>query len=107
MLTLMTNRYGGIYETDAREYTLDDFYTLNLEKRDGFVTLRASGIDEEEWKGSDDEDGGDDDDDEDDEESSSDDEDDNDVEEMIDAAEEADDEDGHATMNQAEKVRLL
>src|SRR6478609_6397573 len=103
MLTLVTNRYGGIYETDAREYTLDDFYTLNLENRDGCVTLRASGIYEEEWKGADDEDGGDDDDD-DDEESSSDDEDDNDVEEMIDAAEEADDEDGHATMNQAEKV---
>jgi hypothetical protein len=98
------DRYGGIYETESREYTLDDFYTLNLDKRDGFVTLRASGIDEEEWKGSDDEDGDPDEEDEDDEESSSEDEDDNDVEELIDAAEEASEGDDHTTMTLAEKV---
>lgn len=51
--------YGGIYETTspAREYTLDDFVTLNLEKLDQYVHLRGTGLDELEWRGSDDEDG--------------------------------------------------
>lgn len=50
----------------AREYTLDDFITLNLEKLDKFNHIRGSGLEDLEWKGSDDEDGGGDSDDEDD-----------------------------------------
>jgi hypothetical protein len=50
--------YGGIYETanPAREYTLDDFVTLNLEKLDRYVHIRGTGLEELEWRGSDDED---------------------------------------------------
>ncbi|WVO12937.1 hypothetical protein L204_100546 [Cryptococcus depauperatus] len=62
MLAVVKNTlyiYGGIFETSqpAREYTLDDFITLNLEKLDYYVHLRGTGLDELEWKGSDDEDG--------------------------------------------------
>ncbi|KAK1926781.1 hypothetical protein DB88DRAFT_181067 [Papiliotrema laurentii] len=63
MLAIVKNTlfiYGGIYETSnpAREYTLDDFVTLNLEKLDRYVHLRGTGLEEleAEWKGSDDED---------------------------------------------------
>lgn len=48
--------YGGSWESSRREYTLDDFYSLNLDKRDGYVTLRATNIEGEDWQGSDDED---------------------------------------------------
>jgi hypothetical protein len=48
--------YGGILETESREYTMDDFHTLNLEKLDRFTCLRASGLDEEEWNESDEDD---------------------------------------------------
>lgn len=97
--------YGGIYETEKREYTLDDFYTLNLEKRAAWTTLRASGIDEEGWAGSDDEDDGE----EEEEESSSDDEDgdDEEIEMQIDAAEEEEEDGGeaeHARLTAVEKV---
>lgn len=114
MITILKNTlyvYGGIYETERREYTLDDFYTLNLEKRSGWVTLRASGIEEETWAGSDDDEDGDDDDEGmDDGDASSDDDDDDgedeEIEQQMDAAEdEADDGDAeHARMSQAEKV---
>lgn len=106
LISLSTPRYGGIYETEAREYTLDDFYTLNLEKRDGYVTLRASGIDEETWQGSDDGDSEGEDGDEDDEDASDSDEDeDEEVEDMIDAAEQDGEGEGHDAMTAAEKVR--
>ena len=36
--------YGGIYERGAREYTLDDFYSLQLDKLDKVVCLKESGI---------------------------------------------------------------
>lgn len=101
-------RYGGIYETTnpAREYTLDDFVTLNLEKLDRWNHLRGAGLDELEWKGSDDEEGfsgSDDDDDE-----SSDDE--EEEEEALAALEDAEDDEEakearHAALSQAEKVR--
>ncbi|KAI5450644.1 Kelch repeat-containing protein 3 [Naganishia albida] len=48
--------YGGSYETEKREYTLDDFFALNLEKRDGYKVLRETVLDAEVWHGSDDED---------------------------------------------------
>lgn len=62
MLAIVKNTlfiYGGIYETTepAREYTLDDFVTLNLEKLDRFIHIRGTGLEELEWQGSSDEDG--------------------------------------------------
>jgi hypothetical protein len=93
MLAIVKNTlfiYGGIFETasPAREYTLDDFVTLNLEKLDRFNHLRGTGIDEMVWAGSDDEDGPD---------SESEDE-----EEDEDEAREA----RHAALSQAEKEAL-
>ena len=48
--------YGGIFETGNREYTLDDFYTLDLSKMDRFHCLKACPIDALEWFDSEDED---------------------------------------------------
>lgn len=48
--------YGGIVESQEREYTLDDFYTLQLDKLDRFTCLKECNIAELEWKESDDED---------------------------------------------------
>ncbi|KAJ9116351.1 hypothetical protein QFC22_004792 [Naganishia vaughanmartiniae] len=64
--------YGGSYETEKREYTLDDFFALNLEKRDGYKVLRETILDAEVWHGSDDEDQMDDEDEEGDDEEDSD-----------------------------------
>ena len=36
--------YGGIFELGTREYTLDDFYALQLDKLERFVCLKPSGI---------------------------------------------------------------
>ena len=103
--------YGGIYETSnpAREYTLDDFVTLNLEKLDRFNHLRGTGLEEleAEWKGSDDEAMGSD---SDDEESESEDEG-EEGDEMDGVEEEEDDEEAkarrHAALSQAEKVCVV
>lgn len=67
--------YGGIHETADREYTMDDFYTLDLSKMDRYRCLKACPIDALEWNESESSDDGDDDD-EDDSSSSSSDEDD-------------------------------
>ena len=40
----MQSSYGGIFELGTREYTLDDFYALQLDKLDRFVCLNPSGI---------------------------------------------------------------
>jgi hypothetical protein len=64
--------YGGIYERGAREYTLDDFYSVQLDKLDKVICLKESGIMPEEGvndESDDDEDDEDDDDNEDDGES--------------------------------------
>lgn len=45
--------YGGILEAGSREYTLDDFYTLQLDKLDRFTCLKECKIDAVEWNGSD------------------------------------------------------
>ena len=69
-------RYGGIYERGSREYTLDDFHALQLDKLDKYLCLKESDVvipdgdvesssDDDE---DDDEDGHDDDDDEEEEE---------------------------------------
>ncbi|KDQ52303.1 hypothetical protein JAAARDRAFT_198471 [Jaapia argillacea MUCL 33604] len=47
MLAVLRNTlyiYGGIYERGSREYTLDDFYALSLDKMDKFVCLKESGV---------------------------------------------------------------
>ncbi|KAK0190088.1 galactose oxidase [Armillaria mellea] len=36
--------YGGIFEKGSREYTLDDFYSLQLDKMDRYVCLKESGV---------------------------------------------------------------
>jgi hypothetical protein len=36
--------YGGIFELGSREYTLDDFYSLQLDKLDRYVCLKESGV---------------------------------------------------------------
>ena len=48
--------YGGIFESGDREYTLDDFYTIDLSKMNQVVCLKECPIDKLEWKESDDED---------------------------------------------------
>ncbi|BEJ13263.1 hypothetical protein CspHIS471_0304370 [Cutaneotrichosporon sp. HIS471] len=112
MLAIVKNTlfiYGGIFETasPAREYTLDDFVTLNLEKLDLFNHLRGTGIDEMVWAGSDDEDGQ-----SDSEDDEDDDEDEEDEEEELAALEDEEEGDGeareaaHAALSQAEKDAL-
>jgi len=57
--------YGGIIERGAREYTLDDFHSLNLEKLEKFECLKPCdvefGVGEESSDEEDGEDGEDDD----------------------------------------------
>jgi hypothetical protein len=51
--------YGGIFERGSREYTLDDFHSLQLDKMDRFVCLKQSDVlipEGEESSSSDDED---------------------------------------------------
>ena len=36
--------YGGIFERGSREYTLDDFYSLALDKMDRYVCLKKSDV---------------------------------------------------------------
>jgi hypothetical protein len=43
-LTVVLGRYGGIYERGSREYTLDDFHSLQLDKLDRYVCLKESGV---------------------------------------------------------------
>ena len=45
--------YGGIVEAQNREFTLDDFYSLQLDKLDRFTCLKECNIAELEWKESD------------------------------------------------------
>ncbi|KAK0231789.1 galactose oxidase [Armillaria nabsnona] len=71
MLAVLRNTlylYGGIFERGSREYTLDDFYSLQLDKMDRYVCLKESGVviaegDDESSSGSYDDDVDDDDDD--------------------------------------------
>ena len=36
--------YGGIFERGSREYTLDDFYALALDKMDRYLCLKESAV---------------------------------------------------------------
>ncbi|KAF9369383.1 hypothetical protein CPB97_003639, partial [Podila verticillata] len=66
--------FGGILEVRDREYTLDDFFSLNLDKMTEYICLRESEFESQLWLGEssddedEDEDGDDDEDDEDDDE---------------------------------------
>lgn len=56
--------YGGIFERGSREYTLDDFYALALDKMDRYVCLKKSDViipegDDESSSSEEDDDGGD------------------------------------------------
>ncbi len=56
--------YGGIFERGSREYTLDDFHALALDKMDRYVCLKKSDIiipegDDESSSSEEDDDGGD------------------------------------------------
>ncbi|KAF9530875.1 hypothetical protein CPB83DRAFT_787413 [Crepidotus variabilis] len=47
MLAILKNTlylYGGIFERGSREYTLDDFYSIQLDKLDRFVCLKKSDV---------------------------------------------------------------
>ncbi|KAI0641395.1 hypothetical protein C8Q79DRAFT_307877 [Trametes meyenii] len=67
MLAVLRNTlyiYGGIFEKGSREYTLDDFHTLQLDKLDRYTCLKASEVviaEGEEASSSDDDDDEDDD----------------------------------------------
>ncbi|KAJ6502564.1 galactose oxidase [Mycena sanguinolenta] len=69
MLAVLRNTlyiYGGIYEKGKREYTLDDFYSIQLDKLERYTCLKESGIviaEEDDDSSSDDDDGSSDDDD--------------------------------------------
>ncbi|KAF8901515.1 hypothetical protein CPB84DRAFT_1777507 [Gymnopilus junonius] len=70
MLAVLRNTlyiYGGIYERGSREYTLDDFYSLQLDKMDKYICLKKTDvvIPEGDVESSSDEDGDEDDSDED------------------------------------------
>lgn len=40
----LTYSYGGIFERGSREYTLDDFYSLPLDKLDRYICLKQSDV---------------------------------------------------------------
>ena len=44
ILELIFLRYGGIYERGSREYTLDDFYALQLDKLDKYLCLKENDV---------------------------------------------------------------
>ncbi|KZT19732.1 galactose oxidase [Neolentinus lepideus HHB14362 ss-1] len=47
MLAVLRNTlyiYGGIYERGSREYTLDDFYALALDKMDRYISLKENNL---------------------------------------------------------------
>ena len=98
-------RYGGIYERGSREYTLDDFYALQLDKLDKYLCLKESDVvipDGDVESSSDDDD---DDDDDDDSNEDSDDDDDDDEEEGYNAEIEHDKVDEEDTAEIAAKSR--
>eukprot|EP00916_Digyalum_oweni_P024238 GHVL01040070.1.p1 GENE.GHVL01040070.1~~GHVL01040070.1.p1 ORF type:complete len:571 (+),score=143.38 GHVL01040070.1:79-1791(+) len=49
--------YGGLVEEDKKEITLDDCWTINLNKRDKWTCILKGTHDEREWNGSSDEGG--------------------------------------------------
>ena len=73
LICFALDSYGGIYEQGSREYTLDDFHSLQLDKMEKYVCLKESGVviaegDGESSSSDDDDEDGDSDEDEDDDE---------------------------------------
>jgi hypothetical protein len=46
---VLMNSYGGIYESGDKEYTLQSFYALALDKLDRYICLRDDDIHNHEW----------------------------------------------------------
>jgi hypothetical protein len=92
--------YGGILEVEDKEYTLDDFWSINVEKMTEYTCMKSSELDEQVWLGeqSDDDDEDDDDDDDDDEDDDNDEGEDDDVD-MENADANEDDRDNESTGN--------
>jgi hypothetical protein len=80
--------YGGILEVEDKEYTLDDFWSINVDKMTEYTCMKSSELDEQVWLG----DQSDDDDDDDEE-----DDDEDDDEDMEDVSANEDDEDNEST----------
>ncbi|KAJ7940654.1 galactose oxidase [Mycena leptocephala] len=97
MLAVLRNTlyiYGGIYERGKREYTLDDFYSIQLDKMERYTCLKESGIviaDEDDDSSSEDDDEDDDEDEDDEDEDEEGDENDEDLSHEVDAPAAADD----------------
>ncbi|KAH8548731.1 galactose oxidase [Umbelopsis sp. PMI_123] len=72
--------YGGILEIEDKEYTLDDFWSINVDKMTEYTCMKSSELDEQVWLGeqSDDDDDEDDEDDEDEDEEDEDEDEEND-----------------------------
>jgi hypothetical protein len=60
--------YGGILEIEDKEFTLDDFWSINVEKMTEYTCMKSSELDEQIWLGEQSDDDDDDDEDEDDDE---------------------------------------
>lgn len=89
-----SHSYGGIYERGKREYTLDDFYSIQLDKMERYTCLKESGIviaDEDDDSSSEDDDEDDDEDEDDEDEDEEGDENDKDLSHEVDAPAAADD----------------
>ncbi|KAF9558174.1 hypothetical protein CPC08DRAFT_724650 [Agrocybe pediades] len=82
--------YGGIYERGSREYTLDDFYALQLDKMEVYRCLKKSDVVIPEGE----------------EESSSDEDDDDEDDDRDDSGEDTDDEDGKTLVDE-EEMRIV
>ncbi|KAF9558179.1 galactose oxidase [Agrocybe pediades] len=93
MLAVLRNTlyiYGGIYERGSREYTLDDFYALQLDKMEVYQCLKKSDVVIPEGE----------------EESSSDEDEDDEDEDGDDSGEDTDDEDGETLVDE-EEMRIV
>lgn len=90
--------YGGILEVEDKEYTLDDFWSINVEKMTEYTCMKSSELDEQVWLGEQSDDDDEDDDDDDDEEDDDDEGEDDDVD-MENASANEDDRDNESTGN--------
>ncbi|PPQ95943.1 hypothetical protein CVT26_016109 [Gymnopilus dilepis] len=117
MLAVLRNTlyiYGGIYERGSREYTLDDFYSLQLDKMDRYVCLKKSDVvipegDAESSSDEDDDDGSDEDEDTDEDEEREDEETLVDVDELadMDLIHQKDDLDSASKLSKRKKKKIL
>ena len=103
-------RYGGIYERGSREYTLDDFHALQLDKLEKYLCLKESDViipdgDVESSSDDDDEDDDDGNEDGDDDDNDDNDEDEDEDEEGLNVEVEDDEDDEEGTAEIASKSR--